>query len=101
MPGGNGSRKAAGTVCLCGEERAAAGVHDGAGPGTRCGDRRAVAHRHWRGYHDLADRAGRAARMIQLPASVRMYLCLTPRDMRNESVIHDKKSQEGSGRYPG
>ena len=30
----------------------------------------------------LADRAGRFAGMIHLPASVRVYLCLTPCDMR-------------------
>ncbi len=30
----------------------------------------------------LANRTGRAARMIHLPASVRVYLCLTPCDMR-------------------
>lgn len=43
----------------------------GTGTGIGAGDRRAVAHRHRGGHHDFADRAGRAAVMIHLPASVR------------------------------
>ena len=53
-----------------------------AAAGTGVGDRRAAAHRRWGGHRDLADRAGRVAGMIHLPASVRVYLCLTPCDMR-------------------
>jgi transposase len=41
-----------------------------------------AAHWRWRGHRDLADRAGPLAGMIHLPASVRVYLCLTPCDMR-------------------
>ena len=35
-----------------------------------------------RGRPDAADRAGCVAGMIHLPASVRVYQCLTPCDMR-------------------
>src|SRR5262249_20287466 len=44
------------------------GADGGAGPGTDVGDRGATAHRNWRGYHDLAGRAGHAAGMIHLLA---------------------------------
>ena len=63
-------------------ERAPAGAHGGGGTGTGAGHRRAAAHRHRGGHRDLARRAGRVARMIHLPASVRVYVCLTPCDMR-------------------
>ncbi|MGH9630339.1 MAG: IS66 family insertion sequence element accessory protein TnpB [Bryobacteraceae bacterium] len=39
-------------------------------------------HRQRRGPGDAAQRAGCAAVMIHLPASVRVYLCLSPCDMR-------------------
>lgn len=44
------------------------------------GDRRAAAHRHGRGGGDPAGRAGHRASMIHLPASVRVYLCLSVPD---------------------
>ena len=34
------------------------------------------------GHRDFADRAGRTSGMIHPPASVRVYVCLTPCDMR-------------------
>ena len=74
--------KRAGTVCPGGEECAASGAPGGDGTGTGVGDRRAAAYWCRRGRRNLADRAGRLAGMIHLPASVRVYLCLTPCDMR-------------------
>src|SRR5207244_1155184 len=50
----------------------------GGGAGVGAGDRRAAANQHGRGRRDVAHRAGRVAGMIHLPASVRVYLCLTP-----------------------
>ena len=50
--------------------------------GGRAGERRALAHRRRRGRRDIAHGAGSATRVIHLPASVRVYLCLTACDMR-------------------
>src|SRR5260370_31576374 len=50
--------------------------------GTGAGERRAAAHWRRRRRHDVAYGAGSFARMIHLPASVRVYLCLTACDMR-------------------
>ena len=44
----------------------------GGGAGTCVGDRRAAAHQRRRGSCDLADRVGRIAGMIHLPANVRV-----------------------------
>src|SRR5436305_2892293 len=55
-------------------------------PGRRAGsgirNRRPVAYSLRSGRRNLANRAEGVARMIHLPASVRVYLCLTPCDMR-------------------
>src|SRR5882672_3061119 len=54
----------------------------GVGSGAGAGERRAATHRRRRGRHDVANGDGSVARMIHLPASVRVYLCLTACDMR-------------------
>src|SRR5262249_14968489 len=56
--------------------------YDGGGPGVAAGERRAAAHRCRSGRRHLAHGAGSATRMIHLPGSVRVYLCLTACDMR-------------------
>src|ERR1700759_4362563 len=50
--------------------------------GAAAGERRAPAHQRRGGRCDIAHGAGSAARVIHLPASVRVYLCLTACDMR-------------------
>src|SRR6202521_5893577 len=76
------SRTGAGAFRLGGERSGAARACDGGQSGTGAGDRRAAAHRQWGGRCDLTHGAGSVARMIHLPASVRVYLCLTACDMR-------------------
>src|SRR5215472_8390614 len=72
----------AGAIRFSGEGCAPARGYRGSFAGISVGNRRAPTHRPRSGYHNLADRARRFAGMIHLPASVRVYLCLTPCDMR-------------------
>jgi hypothetical protein len=53
-----------------------------AGCGVGVGDGRAVAYQRRSGRRYVAHGSGSVAGMIQLPGSVRVYLCLTPCDMR-------------------
>jgi IS66 Orf2 like protein len=59
-----------------------AGAGNGGCAGAGHGDRRAAAHRRRSGRHYVAHGPGHFTGMIHLPASVRVYLCLTACDMR-------------------
>src|SRR5580704_18833256 len=72
----------AGAFCFSRERRNAVGGCGEGGTGADAGIGRAAAHRHGGGCHDPAGSAGSPARMIHLPASVRVYVCLTACDMR-------------------
>ena len=51
-------------------------------PGIGAGQRRAPTHQRGGGQHDPTHGDGSLARMIHLPSSVQVYLCLTACDMR-------------------
>lgn len=63
-------------------ERADTAIHDGARSGTGADDRRTVANRLRCGCRYAPGGSGSFACMIHLPATVRVYLCLSLCDMR-------------------
>src|SRR3974377_1654665 len=76
------AKERASTVRVGGTRSGTAAACGGHPSGTGIGERRTAAHRLRGGRRDLAHGVGRVARMIHLPASVRVYLCLTACDMR-------------------
>src|ERR1700730_4777646 len=75
-------KKRAGAFRFGGSRSDTAGAGNGVGSGAGQGDWRAVAHRRRSGRRYAADGPGSFAAVIHLPASVRVYLCLTACDMR-------------------
>src|SRR6266567_3434119 len=76
------ARTRAGTFRISGERTCAAGTCSYGGVGTATGNGRAAAYWRRRGRRHIAHGARGVAGMIHLPASVRVYLCLAPCDMR-------------------
>src|SRR5690349_5121754 len=73
---------APGTVRVGGSRSGVPGGPAGGGPGVGIDQRRATAHRRRSGRRHIPHGAGSIAGMIHLPASVRVYVCLTACDMR-------------------
>src|SRR5580765_2441019 len=97
--------KGVGPIRFGGKTRGTAGEVGRGACGVGVDDRRASAHRRRGGRSHIACRAGRLACMIHLPASVRVYLCLSPCDMRKYApsiVMWSRQSTAAeSGRFGG